>query len=228
MPEITRTEKTFTYNIPDEYLHQTNDLGKTATWTYTGPDKMWIFVDNETNKILSRFHYTERDNGAEVPTPEGMTKILVDANEDPLLASLLHNEVDYFSLGRHETTLPDGSVYWHTDPLPPDHAYELIDIEYDTETNKLKKPYPWKKPHITWEELIDVRNNMLRLSDSKYRVASPEELPEWEEYRQKLRDLTTTFNGIDPWMIPFPVEPGSSTHLNAPTVSPDIPNSGVN
>ena len=92
MPEITRIEKTFTYDIADAYLYTTNNLKKTAEWTYKGPQYLWIFVDNETNKISSRFHYTERDNGADVPTPAGMTKVMIDADKDPILASLIHSE----------------------------------------------------------------------------------------------------------------------------------------
>jgi len=207
MPENTKIEKEFRYNLPDNYLHQTNNEAKTGTWTYKGPDKLWIFVNPDTNKIISRFHYTERDNGADVPTPEGMIKVLVDANENPLIAAIIHNEIDYSSLGRHEVSLPDGSVYWHTSPLPPDHIYELEEIEYDLTTRKFKEPYPWKKSHVTWEELIKSRDNMLHMSDSKIRIASDEQKPAWEEYRQKLRDLPTLFAGIDPWMVPFPTEP---------------------
>lgn len=88
MAENTNIEKTFTYNIPDSYLSQSDSLKKTATWTYTGPRYLWAFADNETGKISSRFHYTEKDNGADVPTPAGMTKIAIDADVDPALASL--------------------------------------------------------------------------------------------------------------------------------------------
>ena len=208
MPENTIIEKTFTYDLPDKYLYQTNNLKKTGTFTYKGPDKFWMFVNNETKKVNGRFHYLERDNGADVPTPEGLTKVFVDANENPLMASLIYNEVDYEKeLGKTITDLPDGNQYWCPDPTPPDHTYELEDIEYDFETGKFVTPYPWKKPYVTWEELINVRNNMLRMSDMKLRIAAPEKQGEWEDYRQKLRDITTVFEGFDPWMVRFPQEP---------------------
>lgn len=207
MPEITRIEKTFTYDVPDAYLYQTNALKKTATWTYTGPDKLWIFVDNTTGKVASRFHYTDRDNGAEVTAPDGMTKILVDANINPLLASMIHTEVDYGSLEHSVEELPDGSTYGHPVVVPPDHTYELTEIQYDAATNKLITPYPWKQPHMTWENITTARTALLQASDSKYALATPEQKPAWEAYRQVLRDLPTTFAGVDPWKIPFPVEP---------------------
>lgn len=207
MPEITRIEKTFTYDVPDAYLYQTNALKKKSTWTYAGPDKLWIFVDNATGKVASRFHYTDRDNGSEVTAPDGMTKVLVDANTDPLLASMVHNEVDYGSLEHTVEELPDGSTYGHPVTIPPDHAYELTDIQYDAASNSLVKPYPWKQPHMTWENITVARTAMLLASDTKYALATAEQKPVWEAYRQLLRDLPTTFAGVDPWKIPFPAEP---------------------
>ena len=207
MPENTRIEKTFTYKVPDMYLHEEDTLGKVNTWTYTGPDKLWIFVDKETRKIISRFHYTERDNGAEVPTPEDQWKVLVDANQNPLLASMIHNEVDYGTLPHDVETLPDGSTYGCPNPLPPDHTYELTEVELDPSTMTFITPYPWKKPHMDWPTLIDVRNNLLKASDQFYRMAAEEDKSAWEEYRQKLRDLPDTFAGVDPWKVPFPQQP---------------------
>ena len=50
--------KTFSYPIPDDYLYQTSAQNKTGTFTYNGPDKVWVFVDNETGKLTSGLHYT--------------------------------------------------------------------------------------------------------------------------------------------------------------------------
>lgn len=207
MPENTLIEKKFTYDIADAYLYQTNDLKKTAEWTYTGPRYLWIFVDNETNKISSRFHYTERDNGHDVPTPIGMTKVMVDADKDPILASLIHNEYVYGDLPHTVEELPEGHTYGHPDPIPPDHTYELTSIVYDPATGEFNSPYPWKEPHITWEDIINTRNTMLQGTDARITQATEEQKPVWEAYRQKLRDLPKTFAGIDPWKVPFPEEP---------------------
>lgn len=207
MPEITRTEKTFTYDLPDAYLYLTNDLGKTGQWTYKGPDKLWIFIDNQTKKVISRFHYTEQDNGADVPTPIGQTKVLVDANVEPLLASIIHNEYDYSQLPQHTETLPDGNTYSHPDPQSPDHTYEITEIEYDIEKQEFIKPLPWKKPHVSWDDLKKWRNQQLDLSDAKIRSCRVEMIPAWEEYRQKLRDLPSLMEGVDPWKVIFPDAP---------------------
>lgn len=210
MAENTPIVKTFTYEIADAYLYQTNNLKRTAQWTYRGPRYFWIFVDATTNKIMSKFHYLESDNGAEVPTPPGQIKVMVDAAVNPEIASLLFTDYVYGDLPHTSETLPDGSTYGHPDPIPPDHTYELTEIEYNSSTGKFVKPYPWKKPHMDWDELKRVRNVMLTSSDQKMKLASEEQKVEWEEYRQKLRDLTKTFAGVDPWKVPFPPEPGAA------------------
>ena len=216
MAENTPIVKTFTYDIADAYLYQTNSLKRTAQWTYKGPRYLWTFVDATTNKILSRFHYTERDNGADVPTPPGQIKVMVDAALDPEIASCIHNEIVYGDLPHTTETLPDGSTYGHPNPIPPDHTYELTDIQYNSTTGKFVKPYPWKKPHIDWENFKLCRDAMLLASDSKMVTATDTEKAAWETYRQKLRDIPRIFAGVDPWKVPFPAEPGANP---APTKS---------
>lgn len=207
MPENKYIEKTFTYEIADQYLYQTKKLKKKAEWTYKGPDKLWIFIDNTTKKIVSRFHYTERDDGADVPTAENQTKVLVDANIDPDIASLIHNETDYGMLPHTTETLPNNTFYGHPDPIPPDHTYELTEITYNIEKQKFNKPYPWKKPHVVWDDILVQRNSMLAWSDFQLTNAADEQKPKWLEFRQLLRDLPVTFKDIDAWKVTLPNPP---------------------
>jgi hypothetical protein len=207
MAENTPIVKTFTYDIADAYLHQTSSLKRTAQWTYKGPRYLWTFVDMSTNKIMSKFHYTERDNGADVPTPPGQIKVMIDAAIHPEIACCIHNEINYRDLPQTTEVLPDGSTYGHSNPIPPDHTYELTEIQYNSTTGQFVKPYPWKKAHMDWETLKTVRNNMLTATDQKIAAATDTEKAEWETYRQKLRDLPRIFAGVDPWKVPFPPEP---------------------
>lgn len=216
MPEITKIEKTFEYDMPDAYLYQTTELKKKGTFTYKGPRYLWIFIDNDTKKIRGRFHYTEADNGADVPTPEGQTKVMVDANVNPEIASLIHNEIVYGDLPQTVEVLPDGSTYGHPDPQVPDHTYEVTEIQYDVETSTYIKPYPFKQPYMTWEGLRTWRNNMLHATDGKLKTCTPDKVEAWKEYRQKLRDFPSVFEGIDPWKVPFPNDP-DWTGIDAPT-----------
>ena len=204
-----RIEKSFVYDLPDQYLYQTNDLKRTGEWTYKGPRYLWIFADAETGKVKGTFHYLESDDGDLVPTPEGEIKIKVDANVNPDIAAMCHNEWDYGKdFPQFVEQLPDGNTYGHCDPQAPDHTYEIKEIVYDVETETFVKPYAWKQPHITWTEIMRWRDMNLNLSDLQYKNAiNPVKKAAWAEYRQQLRDLPAVFEGIDPWKIPFPPNP---------------------
>ena len=63
---MAKISKIFSYNLADDYLAQTNDLQKTALWTYNGPDKVWVFIDNETKKVFDNTYYTAEMDGAHI------------------------------------------------------------------------------------------------------------------------------------------------------------------
>jgi len=207
MPKI---QKSFTYDVPDDYLHQTRTLNKVGVWTYDGYDTIWVFVDKETNKLTGSFK-TPEENGATYPTPIDQIKVEVDCTVNPLLACLVGaDEVrDYNLLDQHEETLPDGSVYIRPLVPPPDHTYEMSEIVYDPILNTFNTPYPWKKPHTTWQDIREWRNRNLELSDTKVLDDMPAAIKaRWEEHRQTLRDLPQTFGAapggtppVDPWKI---------------------------
>lgn len=218
MPVNTKIDKTFTYDIPDDYLYQTNDLGLTGEWTYNGVDKLWVLVSKETNKYVG-IYYTEAEDGEHIPTPLDMYKVRIDANVDPLFCCLIGaDEVrDYAELEQLVEELPDGNTYSRPAVITPDHAYELTDIEYDPVAGSFVKPYPWKKPHMTWEMMRDWRNQTLMTLDYRAPADAPEAVKaQWEAYRQALRDLPQTYGAepggtptIDPWKIVPPQEPGT-------------------
>lgn len=216
---MAKIQKTFTYDVPDDYLHQTRTLNKIGVWTYDGPDKIWAFVDKETNKLTCEFKTPEED-GADYPTPLHLIKVEIDCNENPLLPCLLGaDEVrDYNLLDQHEETLPDGTVYVRPLVPPPDHTYEVTDIVYDPISETFKTPYPWKQPHMSWEEIRKWRNRVLASSDTMIIDDVPSALKaKWEEYRQKLRELPQVHGAApgelpdtDPWKIkPVPSPDGT-------------------
>ena len=50
---MANVTKTFTMNLPDEYLANTAENGLTGEWTYTGPNKMFVLVDAATGKQMT-------------------------------------------------------------------------------------------------------------------------------------------------------------------------------
>lgn len=213
MNKITHT---FTYDQPDEYLAQTNTLGKVGNWTYTGPDKIWIFIDNDTNKIVGHF-LTEDENGGDVPVPFDQYRVEIDPTVDPIIATLVgaSDIPDYATLEQYTETLPCGNTYSRPLSLPPDHTYELLDIIYDKETSKFVTPLPWKQPHMTWEGIRTWRNSLLEASDHKVLSDMPDAVKtKWDTYKQSLRDIPQTYGAasgsaippVEPWKV-YPIDP---------------------
>ena len=186
----TIIHKTFTYDCPDDYLSLERTQGKTGTWTYDGPDKIWVLVGKEDLRIHS--YKDDEEDGADYPTPLDMYKVLVDCNQDPLLATLCGADQirDYNLLDQVEITNPDGTTYTRPQVPPPDHTYEVADIEYNPTTGSFVKPYPWKKPHMDWNKIREWRNKWLQVTDEKEQPDMPASLQQaWADYRQSLRDL---------------------------------------
>ena len=154
----TIIEKDFTYNIPDDYLAQTNNDNKTAEATFKGPDKIWIFVDKDTGKSTrSRLLLTDEENGSEFPTPEDQFKIEVDCATDPTICSLW-DTTEWETVKNQSqlvVDLPDGTTYERPEPTDVDHTYEneqsMVTIplkEYD----KLRE----RQKYITDKDMIAV------------------------------------------------------------------------
>lgn len=212
---------TFTYDAPDDYLYQTNELGKTGTWTYNGPDKIWVFVYKDTNRLTGQF-LSEKEDGEHYPTPLDQIKVMIDCNVNPLLPCLVGaDEIrDYNLLEQHEEELPCGNVYKRPLTPPPDHTYEMGEIVYNPATGDFDKPYPWKKPHSDWEMVRTWRNHALIGIDYKAPTDAPESVrAAWEAYRQELRDLPQTHGAehagetptTDPWKVHMPKAPDGSS-----------------
>ena len=78
---MTIITKTFTYNLADDYLAQTGDMGKTADWTYIGPDVIYAVIDRDTNIYAGHFYLEEQD-GATVPLAPNIYQELSGGTED--------------------------------------------------------------------------------------------------------------------------------------------------
>jgi len=200
--------KTFTYDLPDDYLSQVRTLGKTAEWEFIGPDAIWIMISKQTNKYIGRY-FTEDQDGEHIPTPLDCYKLRIDCETDPLLCSLLHAEVekpDYADLDQHEELLPDGLTYKRPLHPPPDHTHNIEEMTFDPTSMSYLKPYPWKLNHMDWAGIRGWRNRLLSVSDDKEGDHLDDGFPtslatSWADYRQNLRDLpqmhgATNFHSI--------------------------------
>ena len=86
---------------------------------------------------------------------------------------------------------------------------ELMDCVYNLVSKSWNKPFPWKQPHMDWDQLKAARLGLLSESDQilTTKQLTDEQKAAMEVYRQKLRDFPDTFAGIDPWKVSFPEIP---------------------
>lgn len=184
--------KTFVYPQTDDYLSQSNTQGRTATWTYEGPERIVVYVDSTTNKRTPGGWHEPDDR----PTPLNQYKVEIDCNSNPLLCTLFgaSRTVNANDVPNLEVELPSGGVYRRPDPIMPDHVFEVHDITYDPTSERFETPYPWKRPHMSWEEIRRKRATMLHICDDKVAPDLPQVLKDhWTAYIHALRDLPVVY-----------------------------------
>jgi hypothetical protein len=207
-------EKTFIYEIADTYLAQTNNEGKTATWTYTGPNKIWLEIVSETGKLDNTGYFVEEEGAPDIPTDPHLELVCVDCAVDPLVCSLVGADTpkDYSTLPQYSEELPNGNTYERPDPQSPDHTYDVNSGHYNKET--LEWTFDWFKPWTTLEKKLKERDVFLEIVDQELRIGT--DMPESRrtaltEYRKSLEDLEITWEDyLTPervHMIEFPEHP---------------------
>jgi hypothetical protein len=211
---ITTVTKTLTYKTPNEQWGNSDSEGKTATATYSGPDKFWVFVDNDTRKISPPF-YNSMQDGDSIPVPPGMTRVLLSADiQDDLkiiamLDRTLFSEPDGYA--QTEEELPDGSIYTGFLPLTVTDIYNIDTVTRNFESTSWE--FSYRAASVTWNDIMNARNGQLTASDGRVAPDMPESLKAmWIEYRQKLRDFPATMGRgtvaeVDAWKCQLPNPP---------------------
>ena len=216
----------FRSDLPDEYISQEKTLGLQAEWTYEGPDKVWVFVDYKTNKILNRESYRFYDEEEpekqyeelQVYTGLNSYPVLLTFEEDPLLLAAVAQLTPLASdLPNKEYKLPgsDEVFYSRPNPTTPDHTIEVAECEYDPDLKKWKKPYPWKLAHITKEQFLQGYSAVLedckqvKKTEKNLGEWTDEQYSKWDAYTEELKNSIVKYKDYldTPWMIPFPVDP---------------------
>lgn len=217
--------KTFQYDLPDEYLSNESTLGLKAEWTYEGPEKIWVFVDYKTNKLLARESFREFDDeNAETQyefleqyTGFNSYPVLITFDDDPvLLSAIAQIAPEMKDLPTKKYFHPETKELFYERPHPtvPDHTIEIADCEYDPKLKRWKKPYPWKIPHIIREEfefnhkiiLDDALDIQKRYEENEW---TEDQRAKWDAFVAEMANVPTKFAAwLDtPWMIPFPDDP---------------------
>jgi hypothetical protein len=217
--------KVFQYDLPDEYLSNESTLGLKAEWTYDGPEKIWVFVDYKTNKLLARESFREYDEVEperqyemlEEYTGLNSYPVLITFDDDPLLLAAIAQIAPFMKdLPTKKYFHPETKELFYERPHPtvPDHTIEVADCEYDPTLKRWKKPYPWKIPHIVRAEfefhhkviVEDALQIKERYDENNW---TKDQRKQWDEYIAKMQEVPTKFAAwLDtPWMVPFPDDP---------------------
>lgn len=206
----------FSYDVPDEYLHQTSNLNLKGTISYTGPDAIYVFVNKETGKIeIGRGWEAVDGTGkdfemAKLRAGEGHEVVKLAAEDEPVLAwRLVPQDLDRDAMPQKEYKLDgDDTIYYsRTDPILPDHAYEIEDITYNLNVDKWNKPFPWKQPHMSWDRLNEVIDMIVASAEEDKANASADDAAKIDSYITEMKNISTKFAGWDAWQVPFPPHP---------------------
>jgi hypothetical protein len=222
--------KKFTFNLPDEYLSQTDSLGLTAEWQYDGPDKIYVLLDPNTKTISENSGFlpyddtlSEEENNAFMEQFSGVNKdyALITFEGDPLLLAAVIGTaygLDISKLPQKTYTLEGETepFYSRPDPTTPNHTIEVSEAEWDG--TSWKKPYPWKKPYITKEQLLSALDTIIK-QEKKVDTSSftSTQKTKWAAYLSELENVPTRFATYldSPWMVPFPPNPMWSDNWSA-------------
>lgn len=230
MPNVS---KVINYDLPDEYLSSSRTLGLVANWQYNGPQKMYVFVSNETGELeFSKgfIAYDDRnpsDQLAIVNIRAGVPSraVLVDVDVEPIIAAIMIGPDITVHTGIKEYKLDgDDTVYYsRPDPTYPDHTYEVSQIRYDLQNNAWIKPFAWKLPHITVEQHNQARAYIIAGIDrdlaDPLNGYTPEMVTALENMKEELSEIPVKFAAWadKPWMIPFPNDPRIQEEQDQPT-----------
>lgn len=211
---ITTHAKSFSFDIADRQYATTRELSRIASATYNGPDRVWVFIDEDTKLYNTQYApLTSLEDGDSVPCPVGTIKVEVIADSNPVVISMLKEDcVTYDDVSIVEETKPDGSKDTYNVVATLSQTYTIDNLTYDTENNTWNLGEFIPAP-VSWDEIKAVRNNMLTASDGKISPDMPEAVKQpWLDYRKALRDLTVTYgygtdSEIEAWKVNFPEQP---------------------
>lgn len=212
---ITTVTKTFTYNIADELFGNTVVDGRTADASYTGPDRVWVFVDETTGALSGQYPpLTSLEDGGDVPVPAGNIRVLVTAADDiQHLAMFKEDCVTYTDTTQITEALPAGyGDVLYNNKATLSETHDLSDLVRNL-VNNTWNALPLIDDGITWDQIISSRNVMLGASDGRISPDMPDAVKApWVAYRTLLRDLPAAYgHGTDSevaaWKVQLPEQP---------------------
>ena len=199
----------FTYKVPNGKNNPNVEDFTIETWTYTGPEKLWVFVDKETLKLEPMGYLTEETDGKTYnPLPTHL-KVEVNAGKNPLVATIVAQPLNYELLATVRTAsvvLPDGNTVLEDVNPPPQDVYKYDGITYAPGADSWS--YKWVDEEVTWDDIKLLRDTLLTASDNRVKFDIPDSIKQpWIDYRQALRDMPTVWADYEAWQVRVPTPP---------------------
>jgi|688.fasta_scaffold00012_148 hypothetical protein len=204
--------KFFTIALSDEPYKTTTNLNKTVQATYFGPRFLALCVHTPTGEI--RYVAASAESQADLRTellvdndPE-TDFVVIDASEHTFEAAYITHQYENDDVPDYEETLPDnkGTYTYTYSGGAIDQNYQSFDIKYIN--GQFTRP-SFRTHNLTRESVIQGSTLLIgameqSLANNDY---TDEERQALTDYIDWLRNLETTYDGIDHWKIPFPANP---------------------
>lgn len=202
-------KKIFTFVLPDEPYKATTDLQLTVDAVYEGHRYLVARVEEGTNIVHNVAFATDDENEIDLTrfVEEGHRFIVIDARMTPFEAAYLTGNYTHDLIEDPTYVLPRGLGEWtyHYD----DYTGGISQAFYQTTLKHVNGKFsgPKYREHaITRESLIE--NSKLQAKTIEASLAendfTPEDRTKLQEYATWLKNIETTYEGVDHWKIPFP------------------------
>jgi hypothetical protein len=181
--------KTFTVQVPDQLWVDIWDTNKTESYTYSGPDTLYVLVSSENNEVIEW-------SLEPIPSPENAIVVTVDAtNSDNLpIAHYLHSDISEHEYTYEDETNHDGSVYQKiTNPTIQDY----FDILYDND-NGLQLTLTLKQTKTIAEEKAEKRLEYVKKYNDMYDFEA-ETQGIIDTFLSNMNDYMTKMSTVYPW-----------------------------
>ena len=211
--------KTVTYAIPDKrfgggtspnYTGLWSDSeGKTSTMEYTGPQKLILWMDRETNAVVESWDPEDMTERA-IPLEWYQMEIESDSNDNIVRMILLWGGVPAVKLYEVDVGPADQWNNVIVDPTDIREVYHDCSKDYDGEKWG-PLVYVNHAARNTWDVIRAKRNQLLNYTDGRTTSGVPlEDRTIWENYQQLLRDVPEDWKDVPEELVRMPQAPDNN------------------
>ena len=242
--------KTVLFPVPTVWMGQAQDTSRTGICTYVGPQNITFWYENKGSDASPDWHQMHSfETGTIDRDPPADAKVVtLDADLYPMNAIACYGGIE----GPYQIETPAGPDS-EPNPILNDYlhfqeVFDMLSLEYDHTNNKWPRDpvfssdaTEWNNTHsegnsaadshtFGWDWVRTTRNQLLENSDDKIPNDAPTGFSSpWKDYRQKLRDLPTTWAGVgtETYRIVWPHEPDDTPNIGDAADTSSFWNSGA-